>query len=606
MREADEARQLQTAENYAGFGTEHDERRKGTIMDVFHPTETAGIRLLKRMGWKEGQGIGPKVKRTAKLGANGQESTELHSFAPDDVPMITFSNKKDRKGLGCEAEQSVETGDSNKVVPITRKPVIPDGEDEDDSSGPVLGSRRPKAAKKKGAFGFGVLDDTGSDDDADPYSMGPKINYNRTLGGDKKPKKKQPVCNANPNVKTKPILLSKKLTSIQSTLRKCQDGRLPLDGFVLGDDLDGMASLSLKADQYKPPIVPEGWKSSFSSIKSSETQAYTSTSSAAQASTHTALTRAKVLNEATLPGQSIFDFISPAARDRLAAASGKANLPPALDQTPKASPPSATAHEPQLPSLPQETALAALSRSKTGFTPYASDLVKAARYTAFLEYSASLLPTDTQFPPPPGMSLSDHQTELNEFARAAEVFRPMSGAIANRFTTSSTSLAGRNFSDSQPIDDLISKPKEKPKDPAEEAALLGMFGHLTRSYGNWYPNRLLCKRFGVPLPDLGPKPGQDSGGGGRGETATATGQAAESAADFMAKMAGGGRFQSAGHQKTEKDEPTASAAVAESKTERTAEIDAPAIDPERNEALEQEKPGAALFKAVFGDDSDSE
>ena len=38
LREAEEARQLQTDESFSGFGTEHDERHRGTIMDIFHPS----------------------------------------------------------------------------------------------------------------------------------------------------------------------------------------------------------------------------------------------------------------------------------------------------------------------------------------------------------------------------------------------------------------------------------------------------------------------------------------------------------------------------------------------------------------------------------------
>lgn len=46
------------------------------------------------------------------------------------------------------------------------------------------------------------------------------------------------------------------------------------------------------------------------------------------------------------------------------------------------------------------------------------------------------------------------------------------------------------------------KPKKEPeeKDPAKRAAKRKMFGPLTRSRGQWKPDRLLCLRFNVPNP----------------------------------------------------------------------------------------------------------
>jgi G patch domain-containing protein 1 len=35
-----------------------------TLEDLIRPTRnTIGVRMLKKMGWREGQGIGPKIKR---------------------------------------------------------------------------------------------------------------------------------------------------------------------------------------------------------------------------------------------------------------------------------------------------------------------------------------------------------------------------------------------------------------------------------------------------------------------------------------------------------------------------------------------------------------
>lgn len=47
---------------------------------------------------------------------------------------------------------------------------------------------------------------------------------------------------------------------------------------------------------------------------------------------------------------------------------------------------------------------------------------------------------------------------------------------------------------------LLTRPREKLKDPAEEAARMGMFGVATRSVVSWQPTRLVCKRFAVEIP----------------------------------------------------------------------------------------------------------
>ena len=49
--------------------------------------------------------------------------------------------------------------------------------------------------------------------------------------------------------------------------------------------------------------------------------------------------------------------------------------------------------------------------------------------------------------------------------------------------------------------------------PAVKAARMGMFGHLTRTQATFYPNKLVCKRFGVqnPHPEGKDDRGDDAG-----------------------------------------------------------------------------------------------
>ncbi|PIK61980.1 putative G patch domain-containing protein 1-like [Apostichopus japonicus] len=80
-----------------------------------------GAQILKRMGWREGQGVGPKVRKykkkksKGKLGNKDEQGGESiptseaekcedemsnFLFGPDDVQQFLFQMKSDQKGLG--------------------------------------------------------------------------------------------------------------------------------------------------------------------------------------------------------------------------------------------------------------------------------------------------------------------------------------------------------------------------------------------------------------------------------------------------------------------------------------------------------------------------
>jgi G patch domain-containing protein 1 len=433
------------------------------------------------------------------------------------------------------------------------------------------------------------LNDTGSDDE-DPYEIGPKISYNKVIGADKK--KKNPINgSANPLLRSKPVFISKKTALARAAvgLRKCHDGRLPLEGFILSST-DEFSSAMQSSDKYKPPSIPEGWKSSKTPKPGSQAAAFISTAEAAKASKLDPKSRASILGEAALPGKSVFDFLSPAARDRLASASGKADLPAALGEIPEGY--AMTDEEKrrellsQIPKVDRYTADAALARGASGFMPYSEDESKRNRYRTYLENQAGMSPNLPERGP--GMSRDDWLKELKEFASCAQIFKPMSGLMATRFTSSST--APKLASDAlDSKDSLLSKPAPKPEDPAEQAAKLGMYGPMTRSSQDWYPTRLLCKRFNVK-PPAHVQPGtmeHDDGDSGKKVPTDLVGKATMQ--DIM--LQSGGMNQ---HLTEIKGEPDI--VVKEEPKEVV-------IDADRNEALEGQRAGEAVFKAIFGDDS---
>ncbi|KAF2214970.1 hypothetical protein CERZMDRAFT_110500 [Cercospora zeae-maydis SCOH1-5] len=579
LAEQAEAQKLETQASFAGLGSGGQNGGvRGMFSDFFKNTgETKGVKLLQRMGWRQGQGIGPKVKRRAQ----GDKTGEMHLFAPENTRMISLVRKTDKKGLGFEGESKLGGNSTAKD----------DDEDSEEDSRILSRSklaRKPKPLKKSG-FGVGVLNDDGEDDE-DPYAVGPSISYNRIIG--QKKKKGGPVAsNANPNNVIKPTFQpAKKLAQRSANVnnfRKCHDGRLPLDGFVLA-----AAALTITENKYPPPEVPPGWKPGMQSSTSSATP-YVSTADAAKASTLDAKARAELLGEQQLPSKSIFDFLTPAQRDKLASASGRRDLPAALSEK---APEGYTQSEAEkhrtlwdlVPKLSKETAVAALARGKTGWMPYSEDSGKRERYKNFLELSSGQhnhLPSRAA-----GTSLEEWANELREFAEAAEIFTPASGYMASRFTSGS---ATPKLASDAP-DRTAQAATSKEEDAAVKAAKLGMYGPLTRKREMFYPTRLLCKRFNVR------PPANVAAGSSAAEDAAEVREKAERL-DLVSKvslermMRDAGRFVSRGTEGGKEEREASGNAMGMTRAQ---------VDVERNEALEGSRPGEDVFKAIFGSDDE--
>ena len=626
LAEAEEAKMLQTADSFAGFRSAQDGQQRGdSFMDLLRPTgETMGVKLLKKMGWREGQGVGPKVRRKARDvdGPEGEQA-ETHLFAPDNSRMISFIRKIDKKGLGFEDEEGLFTPQTTRREDREENTGTNSAESEAFPSLNNGNISKKKREVHKTGFGLGILNDNGSDEE-DPYAMGPKISYSRIVGGDKKKKKKKPEAgrsSANPLLNSKPVFVSRKATAGKGNpgFRKCHDGRFPIDGFILSTDTDALTSILSQDGKYPAPKVPPDWKSSKTPSNNALNPGvqHLSAAQVAAASKLSPKSRAALLGETPLPGKSIFDFLTPSARSRIASATHNENLPPALGEAAALPPPSEgkTLHS-LIPPLAKETAVTALGRGTAGWMPYTEDPPKRARYRSFLETKAGLLPESTLPDRAPEASNDDWVNEMREFAHAAQIFKPMTGMMATRFTSSSSApkvasdnpiLEGGTHGDQHPL----SKPAEKIKTPAEEAAAMGMYGPLTRSVENWFPTRLLCKRFNVQPPthvhvDPGDAPGRPDGQSTPAYSAALPQKRLELVGkrdmDDLKMSGGGGGMRSLGFMSGGVE----GGAETEVKGEEGVGDVGAVVDPERNEALEKERPGDAVFEAVFGSDSEDD
>lgn len=617
LADAEESRKIQTQAAFAGLGTTSDDAtRMSGLMGLFRADgDTMGTKLLKKMGWKEGQGIGPKVRRKARLElrSDADDPRGTHLFAPENVAMIRFIRKSDHKGLGYTGE--------TRLAPINLTTKASGAKDSDSDSDEELmkGLGRPKftlaTGRKKGrdkdagGIGVGILNDTGSDDE-DPYEVGPRISYNRVIGGDKK--KKKAATAVNPTLKSKPAFIPSRkfaLGKVGLGARKCHDGRLPLEGFVFGQEPDVLTSEASAEPKYPPPEIPPDWVSAKQPAPQTDTAGYVSTTDAAKASTLDPKSRAAILGEKELPGKSVFDFMSAEARERLATVTGKKDLPPARGEVPAEYALSEADRLQELlsraPTLDKATAVAAIARGTGGNAPYKNDEAKRSRYIAFLEYQAGFRPTPgTQ---PAKMNSEEWLRELHEFYNCARIFKPMTGFMASRFTTS-TNKPTRNSGSETEEKDLLSTPPPKPQDPAEEAAKLGMFGPMTRSVADFYPTRLLCKRFNVKPPAHVQPDDQPSAGTSRTNY--------ESASQFNVPPDFSSRRQEPLAGEFDSGLPTMASTpndtgFALAPTLKQAAVPAPVperivVDASRNEALEGKRAGDDVFKAIFGDSDDED
>jgi G patch domain-containing protein 1 len=223
------------------------------------------------------------------------------------------------------------------------------------------------------------------------------------------------------------------------------------------------------------------------------------------------LQRGSILGETPLPAapRSVFDFMSQKDRERLQRAAGSLASGDAAASS--AGPAPATSMPPpapetvHIPPTPPPTAKAAL----LGFQPFISDPARHARYTTYLRSQSAADGSAPTLALAPGQTIAAFNREAAEFAQAAAVFKPLSGAMAGRFTTAAVVESTANahgglytpsFDKEEPKAEEVQKEEEKEEDPKTHAARMGMFGPLTRTAVRWAPVKLLCKRFGVKDP----------------------------------------------------------------------------------------------------------
>ncbi|XP_039619545.1 G patch domain-containing protein 1 isoform X1 [Polypterus senegalus] len=461
-----------------------------------------GVKLLRKMGWKEGQGIGPRVKRKLQRQRNGaglrlygcslppeesdksEEEDDAYipenvTFAPKDVTPIDFTPKDNLHGLGYSG---IDPGKA--LIGGVLEEHIHLFSVESERTSNLLGSEGYSTTRKIGvsgqAFGVGVLEE----EDDDIYGTESLSRYD-TVIGEEEPGDCMYGWSA-------PYEYSKKNAEFIKDIAYA--GKI-LEGFTKPSK-----SLSIKKI-YLPPELPRDYKpvhychpvmstSNTSYQKSSDlmTSCRQMERAALQNSRHqmNAVLRRNLIEEPTLPGpSSVFDLLSNEAKKRIK------EVKQAVEQKQLSQ---------SLPSCIQtvstDEALRAwqnICGNEIGtFKPFEKIPEKQARYEKYISklkqgrsdaLEASL---DSQ------MTEWERGREREEFVRAAMLYKPSNSTLASRFTQ------GKHEDDSENV--YVVPDHEDDLNDKEAAVKMKMFGQLTRDAFEWHPDKLLCKRFNIPDP----------------------------------------------------------------------------------------------------------
>ncbi|RPD64508.1 DUF1604-domain-containing protein [Lentinus tigrinus ALCF2SS1-7] len=473
------------------------------------PKDSVGARILKKMGWRVGQGIGPRLTYAQRKAQDAGfldpskevegdeedlEEAKKHTYPRRDTPVLIAHRKDNFHGLGympgMGLHESVGYGAGG----------------EKGSSGPSIS---------------GALNDA-DEDDIDVYDGGSgpsarnRIAYDNMLGDDEH--------HISIGARSAARQAARGPRAPPGITQTFNDGTPVLKGFLLSDK-------PVSEDRWFPlPDVPPGWQPNPKKVwehgknkenepapadRTRATQHPAQSHAAWKASQLSADERGTMLGETPLPAKtrSIFEYLSQKDRDRLqsfrTARSEVATEPSTAPRPPSPGPPPPAPGGVHIPRLHPSVAKAALS----GFQPFTADPLKQSRYIAFLTYQADATSESSQnlgFGPLPGQSTDEFNKELEDYAKSATVFKPLSGAMASRFRSGAIIEMGpkvvEGLHQPTPADNFAeagdeTQEKEKEEDPRVGAVRLGMFGRLTRETVPWQPARLLCKRFGVKEPE---------------------------------------------------------------------------------------------------------
>lgn len=430
------------------------------LKNLFKPvSRSIGVKLLNKMGWRQGQGIGERVKRAKPKQAQEQPGVKVygcalppgtessdeedefaagHSFAPADVDDVLYVPKDNQHGIG--------------YVPLDKHSVLsaPIDVDQPTTTRCQLEKSKRKLAITGQAFGVGAFEE----DDSDIYAREDMSQYSFEVTDEPedKPRKVLPAIEEG---RSKPV---HQLTRT-------------LEGFHLAKE----PPIVMKF--YPPPKIPADFRPVHQPPKRERRRFEEPKSELCK-------------EKKTEHSGSIFDLISQADRERLEniKKTGSAEVMIETVDSSKIQPPLHVSQPSSLTNTPSPIPVTEVGKP---MRPFARDEAKQRRFEQYLSLMSSNRLEVFSAMQPVNMTEWEKERERKEFQRAAMICQPSQG-LGSRFVST------RTLKDDDTIDVPIDRVEETPD--AAKAAQLGMFGKLTHDEFEWHPVDLLCRRFNVPNP----------------------------------------------------------------------------------------------------------
>ncbi|CAL9684193.1 unnamed protein product [Knipowitschia caucasica] len=497
------------------------------LEEIIAPAKSSiGVELLKTMGWREGQGVGPRVKRKPRkqrteeslrvygcaLPSRGSEGSEEDddddefapenvTFAPKDVTPVDFTPHLGLQGLGYRGlDPGLALGQGAEHINLF--------DPQFDSKVKLFGGKQ-KQSRRRGVagqgFGVGALED----EDEDIYQRDSISKYDTEI------KEEEPTDGLFGWTAPQEYTKKKAANRDAAYLGKI------LEGFTLAQKSEALKST------FPPPRLPRDYRpvrrfnpgtfvSHVSGVSPALAQALKTSrghmvKDEPQTGRHQLDSgqRRTLIGEEALEGpSSVMDLLKPADRERLKhirksrsepqshpskdSSSHNAMRPPSPTLAPFSKPPSVTA-PPSVCLMQQQEALSAWrgQTSTQAFKPFDKNPEKQERYEKYLNCLREGHTDALDQSVDSEMTEWERSREKEEFVRASILYRPSSSFLSSRFTRGKQD-------DEETVE--VNRDEEGDLDDKQAAVKMKMFGKLTRETFEWHPDKLLCKRFNVPDP----------------------------------------------------------------------------------------------------------
>ncbi|KAJ1082895.1 hypothetical protein NDU88_003058, partial [Pleurodeles waltl] len=468
-----------------------------------------GVQLLRKMGWKEGQGVGPRIKRKPRrqrsdpelktygcsLPPEGSDRSEDEddeyqpenvTFAPKDTIPIDFTLKDNVQGLGYKG---LDPRQAFFGAPQESLHVFTDGSEKTSS---LIGDVRQSKGRKLGitgqAFGVGALEE----DDDDIYGTDFLSKYDTVI------KDEDPGDGLFGWTAPKEY---KKQKAFQKDIQYV--GKV-LDGFSLASVSSTPRKIYLPPDlpkDYRPvhyfrPVLAANNENSHAlqvMLKSSEKPE----SGLPQQGRHqlSSSQRRELLGETALQGPtSVLELLTEKDRDRIKDLKQTVELQKAKakDLALQALKSRFQSDSTEINNIQSSGVAWGSSDAPSDFQPFAKHPEKQKRYADYIaklkEGQKDALESCSDL----SMTEWERRREQDEFMRAAVLYKSSSSTLSGRFTRA-------KYEDDA---DKVEVPRDIESDTTDKQAAvkMKMFGKLTRDKFEWHPEKLLCKRFNIPDP----------------------------------------------------------------------------------------------------------